>query len=106
MREMDELIDHARRHHASSMQEFAEKNLGYPALSPRLTMHFDPRFPLGPGCTARAVTFGDPPGMPILVPSGMIPVLNAEGTEVTLQPVDGGCSECGVSLKVEIEFSR
>jgi hypothetical protein len=82
MREMDELIDHARRHH-----------------QPRLTMHFDPHYPLGPGCTVRAVTFGEPPSMPILVPQGMIPTMNAEGTEVTLQPVHGICPECGIGPK-------
>lgn len=81
---MDELIDHAKRHHQA-----------------RLTINFDPHYPLGPGCTVRAVTFGDPPSMPILVPQGQIPVMNAEGTEVTLQRVDGdGCSECGTSPKV------
>lgn len=84
---MDELIDHAKRHHAA-----------------RLTMNFDPHYPLGPGVTARAVTFGDPPGMPVLVPLGQIPVMNAEGTEVTLQSIHGICPECGITAKVEIDL--
>lgn len=74
-----------------------------PDQAPRLSVQIYERYPLSPSCHVRAVTFGQPEGLPMLLPLGWTPVMNAVGTEVTLQPVHGICPECGLIAKIELD---
>lgn len=71
MIEMDALISDARRHHQPHVHE---------------------KYALGPGCTVRAVTFGDNSGIPYLLPEGWTPVMSEDGSRVTLK--DDTCKRC------------
>lgn len=71
------------------------------------TPHVNDKYPIGPGCTVRAATFGNPPGLPYLLPQGWVPVLSQDGTEVTLQRIDGkACPECHIDAAFPKHFQK